>query len=185
MTCQKMCAHGRVPRRSRRGAALFAVVPIAILAMALLVAFVGSSVETSRSTGADLTTFKARTAAQNAASMAIADVRSSLEAASGGAPGQLEALRAHLDSLGLTDQADAMEPVRTSYRDAMGLAVNMRGEPELDGVEIERLEMYRVDAGDATSLVVEVDAVARRGLEGSTTERRSSIHETFTLSPPE
>ena len=185
MTCPKLCAYERAPRRSKRGTALFAVVPIAILVMALMVAFVGTSIETSRSTVSDLTTFKARAAAQNAASMAIADVWSDFEAALGGAAPQLWTLRAHLDSLNLRDQADVATPERTKYRDQMGLTANVHGRPELDGVEIENVDVYRVDAWDSTSIVVEVDAVARRGHDGSTRERKSSIQEVFTIAPPE
>lgn len=152
--------------------------------MSLMVAFVGTSVETSRATVTELTAFKARAAAQNAASMAIASVWSDFEAASGG-NAQLWTLRAHLDSRGLSNQADKSKPQRTGYKNTMGLAVNQQNRHEVDGVEIERLDVYRVDEWDSTSLVIEVDAVSRRGQDGSSAERRSSIQEIFTVAPPE
>ena len=75
MNCPNLLKpHGLRPRAHQRGTALFAVVPIAILVMALMVAFVGTSVENSRATIASQASFRARAAAQNAASIAIANL---------------------------------------------------------------------------------------------------------------
>ncbi len=172
------------PCWEQRGTALFAVVPIAILMMSLMVAFVGTSVETSRANVADTDMFRARAAAQNAASLAIADVWGDFESASGGDL-QLWSLRNHLDTRKLTNQGEASVPARTAYMNSIGLAENTEGRLVIDGVEIERLDVYRIDDWDSTDIVIEVDAVTRRGKDGSSKERRSSIQEVFTIAPPE
>ena len=171
------------PRWEQRGTALFAVVPIAILMMTLMVAFVGTSVETSRANVADVDMFRARAAAQNAASLAIADVWSDFESASGGQM-QLWNLRNHLDDNNLSNQGNASNPARTAYMQSIGLAENNDGRFEIDGVEIERLDVYRIDDWDSTDIIIEVDAVTRRGQDGSSRERRNSIQEVFTIAPP-
>ena len=170
-------------REEQSGTALFAVVPIAILMMSLMVAFVGTSVETSRANATDADTFRARAAAQNAAALAIADIWSDFEGATAG-PKQLARLRNHLDDVNLLNQGAAAEPNRTVYLNSIGLAANSKGRFEIDGIEIERLDVYRIDDWDATDIVVEVDAVARRGNDGSSRERRSSLQEVFTIAPP-
>lgn len=173
------------PRVHLRGTALFAVVPIAILVMSLMVAFVGTSIETSRATVAHQATFRARAAAQNAASMAIAALWGDFEQATAGTQAQMWSFRTHMDSLGVTDQSGASKPYRTAFAGKLGLPAMENGKHEVDGIEIERLEVYRTDQWDATEIVIEVDAVARRGVDGSTTERRSSVQEVFTIAPPE
>lgn len=184
MSCQSYRRSGPNPRGQQRGTALFAVVPIAILMMSLMVAFVGTSVETSRANVSDTDAFRARAAAQNAASLAIADVWGDFEAVAQGQE-QLWRLRTHLDNQGFSNQADATSPKGSKYIDNIGLAANKEGRFEIDGVEIERLDVYRVDNWDSTDIVIEVDAVTRRGKDGSSRERRSSIQEVFQISPPE
>ncbi|MEM8712375.1 MAG: hypothetical protein AAGG01_15595, partial [Planctomycetota bacterium] len=184
MTNQMYRGPGPDPRRELRGTALFAVVPIAILMMSLMVAFVGTSVETSRANVTDSDAFRARAAAQNAAAMAIADIWGDFEAVAQGQE-QLWRLRTHLESRGMTNQADASTPKGSAYIDSVGLAQNKQGRYELDGVEIENLSVYRIDNWDSTDVVIEVDAVSRRGQDGSSRERRASIQEVFSIAPPE
>lgn len=181
---QMLRRHGPNPRWEQRGTALFAVVPIAILMMTLMVAFVGTSVETSRANVSDTESFRARAAAQNAASIAIADIWGDFQAVAQGQE-QLWRLRTHLDQQGMANQSDATSPQASKYLDGLGLAVNRKNRREIDGVEIERLDVYRIDNWDSTDIVIEVEAVTRRGKDGSTRERRSSIQETFQISPPE
>lgn len=169
--------------RSRRGSALFAVVPLAILVLSLMVAFVGTSVETSRATVSQQASFRARAAAQTAASLAITKLWGDFES-SAGSGSQMWALRKHLDKLGLVDQSTSDAPQRTEYVGQLGMPTDDDGNMLVDGVEIERLDVYRVDQWDSTELVIEVDAVARRGVDGSTTERHSSVQEIFRIAPP-
>ncbi|WP_145196401.1 hypothetical protein [Planctomycetes bacterium Poly30] len=149
-----------------------------------MVAFVGTSVETSRANVADSDAFRVRAAAQNAASIAIADIWGDFEAIAQGQE-QLWRLRTHLESQGMSNQSEAVNPKGSKYIDSVGLAANKEGRFEIDGVEIERLDVYRVDNWDSTDIVIEVDAVTRRGKDGSTRERRSSIQEVFQIAAPE
>ncbi|MEM8712117.1 MAG: hypothetical protein AAGG01_14300, partial [Planctomycetota bacterium] len=125
-------------RASVRGTALFAIVPIAILMMTLMVAFVGRSVESSQAGGAKSASFRARAAAENAAALAIADIWGDFEAVAAGQE-QLWRLRTHLDGRGMTDQSSSDSPQALGYIDSVGLATNGEGRYELDGVEIESL----------------------------------------------
>lgn len=176
---------GLRPRVHQKGTALFAVVPIAILVMSLMVAFVGTSVETSRATVANQASFRARAAAQNASAIAIAALWGDFERATAGTQAQLWNFRTHMDGLGVADQSTASIPHRTAFAAQLGLPSTKNGMHEVDGIEIERLNVYRTDQWDTTEIVIEVDAVARRGVDGSTTERRSSVQEVYTISPPE
>ncbi len=162
------------PRPGQRGTALFAVVPIAILMMSLMVAFVGRTVETSRANVADADSFRVRAAAQNAAALAIADIWGDFEAIAEGQP-QLWRLRAHLLGQGLSDQSEVQDRKGTDYIENVGLARNEDGRFELDGVEIERLAVHRVDNWDSTDIVIEVDAVTRRGQLGLANERLAEV----------
>ncbi|MEM6674279.1 MAG: hypothetical protein AAF726_15645 [Planctomycetota bacterium] len=172
-------------RRERQtGTALFAVIPIAILMMSVMVAFVGTTVDTSRANVSELDTFRARAAAQSVASLAIADLWSDFEALSTGSQ-QMWAFRAHLDGIDLPDQAGVNKPAKTSFLTTLSLATDLYDRPSMDGAEIERVDVHRLDNWDSTSIVIEVDAVIRKGVDGSASERRSSIQETFTVSPPE
>lgn len=158
------------------------MVPLAILVLALMVAFVGTSVETSRATVGNMDSFRAKSAAQNAAAMAISKVWGDYESTNP-AGAQLWSLRAHLDSLGIRDQASAANAERTKFLSQMQFSGS--GETfTVDGTEIERLDVYRVDEWDATTIVIEVDAVARRGVDGSSKEARSSVQEVFSIAPP-
>ncbi|MEM6569809.1 MAG: hypothetical protein AAF957_15470 [Planctomycetota bacterium] len=168
----------------RRGTALLAVVPIAILMIALMAAFATSGVDKSRAHVTALDSFRARAAAQSVASLTISDLWSEFDSAAG-TSAQMWAFRAHLDTLGMADQSDATPPVRTDYQPRLSLAADIDGDATMDGIEIERVEVYRLDEWDSTSLVVEVDAVSRVGADGSSREQRSSIQETFSIHPPE
>ncbi|MEM6674794.1 MAG: hypothetical protein AAF726_18245 [Planctomycetota bacterium] len=161
-----------------------AVIPIAIFMLAIMVGFVGATIDTSRGSVSDLDTFRARAAAQSVASMTIADIWGDYDAAAGGTM-QLWTLRAHLDGMGLFDQSAAAEITMTSYLERLGLAQNVDGRPVVGDVEIERVALHRLDEWDSTSLVIEVEAVTRSGNNGSSRERRSAVQETFTITPPQ
>ena len=185
MTCPTAASLQRpTTRTGRRGSALIAVIPIAILMLSLLIAFVGTSIDSSKAVKSGIDSFRARAAAQSAASLAIADIWGDFEAVSADNI-QMWSFRTHLDGLGLADQAGIVDPVQTDFTGALGLATGYYGDPTIDGVEVERVAIHRLDNFDSTSLVVEVDAVMRVGADVSSTERRSSIAETFTVSPPE
>ncbi|MEM9380625.1 MAG: hypothetical protein AAGB93_11800 [Planctomycetota bacterium] len=168
----------------REGAALFAVVPIAILMLSLTMAFVGTAVDSSRANTSDLDSFRARAAAQSAASLAIADLWGAYEISAGNNM-QMWTFRTHLEGLGIQDQTGAAKPKGVNFMPSLSLSQELDGSRTIDGVEIQRVEVYRTDNFDSTSLVVEVDAVQRIGGDGSSRERRSSIQETFTVAPPE
>ncbi|MEM9800890.1 MAG: hypothetical protein AAGA20_11235 [Planctomycetota bacterium] len=175
---------GHSTQSRTRGTALLAVVPIAILMMSLMVAFVGTTVETSRAHVSGMDSFRARAAAQSVASIVIADLWGDFEAISAGDE-QIWTFRAHLDTIGLPDQAGNDPVAWSDYLPTVALATNVDGDRAIDGVEIERVAVHRIDRWDATDIVVEVDAVLRAGEDGSSLERRSSIRETFTVQPPE
>ncbi len=185
MTCPTTASLRRPTTRTRRrGSALIAVIPIAMLMLTLLVAFVGTSIDSSKAVKSGIDSFRARAAAQSAASLAIADIWGDFEAVSADNI-QMWSFRTHLDGLGLADQAGIADPVQTDYKAALALAMDVGGDETIDGIEIESVMIHREDNFDSTSLVIEVDAVMRLGADGSSTERRSSIAETFTVSPPE
>ena len=84
---------------SKRGTALFAVIPIAILMMSVMVAFVGTAVETSKNSITDLDTFRARAAAKNTAAIAIADLWADFNKTSGDDAGATEEAKKKLEEL--------------------------------------------------------------------------------------
>ncbi|MEM9803457.1 MAG: hypothetical protein AAGA20_24280, partial [Planctomycetota bacterium] len=167
----------------QRGAALLALAPITMLMVSLMLAFMGTTVDTSRGSTSALDSFRARAAAQSAASLAIADLWGDFEAI-GGDDEQIWVFRNYLDGIGFADQALTDPPIRPNYMANLALAADIDGDRHIDGVEIERVDVHRIDNWDSTSLVVEVDAVMRLGEDGSSRERRSSIRETFTIAPP-
>ncbi|MEM9800892.1 MAG: hypothetical protein AAGA20_11245 [Planctomycetota bacterium] len=174
----------RSPHNARRGTALLAVIPLAILMMSAMVAFVGTAVDTSRATVSDMDSFRARAAAQSAASLAITRIWGDFDDLSGGAA-EMWAFRAHLDAVGLLDQADANRVEWVDYLDTLRLPQNADGDASIDGVRIDRIDAHRIDNWDSTMIVIAVDAVTSAGEEGSSRERRSSIEERFTVAPPE
>ena len=185
MTCPKDSSPRRVLSPSpTRGAALFALVPVAMLMLSLMIAFVGTTIDSSRAGTSKLDSFRARAAAQSTAARVVADLWGAFEAISTGDE-QIWTFRAWLDGLGLPDQGGVANPVKMDYLPTLALATDMDGDETMDGVEIERVDVYRIDEWDSTSIVIEVDAVIRKGVDGSASERRSSIQETFTVSPPE
>ena len=182
--------------RSRRGSALIAVVPVTLLGLSVMVAFMGTVVDTSVAGVQDTARFRAKVAAQNAASMAITELWGNFSAA-GGDTTELWSLRAHLDGMGLVDQSAEIDKLGVigqltgielsstlDLRKTLGLFENAKGRMEVAGTEIERLDVYRVDEWDATTIVIEVDAVARAGDDGSSKEARASVQEHFTIAPP-
>ncbi|MEL6715109.1 MAG: hypothetical protein AAFP86_15110, partial [Planctomycetota bacterium] len=150
----------------------------------MMVAFVGTTVETSRASVADMDSFRARAAAENAAALAATKIWGDFSRATADA-GELWRFRTHLDGLGLVDQGTSgANAERKDMLESMGLARNARERSSVDGAEIERLDVYRVDDWDATTIVIEVDAVVREGQDGSSAEKRSSIQEVFVVAPP-
>ncbi|MEM9381588.1 MAG: hypothetical protein AAGB93_16655, partial [Planctomycetota bacterium] len=177
------------PRRAltpspTRGAALFALVPVAMLMLSLMIAFVGTTIDSSRAGSSKLDSFRARAAAQSTASLVVANIWGAFEQISTG-DDQLWTFRAWLDGQGLPDQAGVANPAKTDYLPALALATDVHGERTMDGVEIDRVDVHRVDDWDSTSLVVEVEAIMQVGEEGSSRSRRSAIREVFTVAPPE
>ncbi|MEM8711849.1 MAG: hypothetical protein AAGG01_12925, partial [Planctomycetota bacterium] len=171
------------PTTQERGSALLGVIPLAILMMSLMMAFVGISVDTSRGNLADMTTFRTDVAAQGVASLAIAEIWGDFADVDRGSADLWE-FQAHMAAMGLKDQSKAAAPEKSNYLSRVDLPKNARDAFELDGVEITRLEVFRMDQWDSTQIVVEVDAVSRRGAEGSSGEHRSSLQEIFTVAPP-
>ncbi|MEL6428355.1 MAG: hypothetical protein AAFR54_04195 [Planctomycetota bacterium] len=158
--------------------------PVAIAVLAMMVAFVGTTVETSRASVADMDSFRARAAAENAAALAATKIWGDFSRATADA-GELWRFRTHLDGLGLVDQGTSgANADRKDMLESMGLARDARDRDSVDGAEIERLDVYRVDDWDATTIVIEVDAVVRGGQDGSHAEKRSSIQEVFVVAPP-
>ena len=74
---------------------------------------------------------------------------------------------------------------KTSFLTTLSLATDLYDRPSMDGAEIERVDVHRLDNWDSTSIVIEVDAVIRRGVAGSASERRSSIQEVYDEHVPE
>ncbi|MEM9382573.1 MAG: hypothetical protein AAGB93_21650 [Planctomycetota bacterium] len=185
MIClQRASSRVRAAQQRRRGAALLAVTPLAMLMVAMMVAFMATTLDASRAGTSALDSFRARAAAQSAASLAIADLWGDFEAI-GGSDQQIWVFRGYLDGIGLSDQSGAPDPARTDYLPTLALAADAQGDAIIGGIEIERVDVHRLDTWDSTSLVVEVDAVMRLGEDGSSRERRSSIQETFTVAPPD
>lgn len=167
----------------RRGSALFAVVPLMILVMSLMIAFVGTSVDNSRANVEYNSSFRANAAAQNAASLAIAQIWANFETS--GTPGnQLWAFRQHLNTVGLADQSDSSLPTRTSILGDVGIPRDVDGRLTVDGIEIERIDVHRIDDFEATQIVIEVDAVSRRGVDDADVASRASVQEIFSVAPP-
>ncbi|MEM6572282.1 MAG: hypothetical protein AAF957_27955 [Planctomycetota bacterium] len=185
MTCPKDSSPRRVLSPSpTRGAALFALVPVAMLMLSLMIAFVGTTIDSSRAGTSKLDSFRARAAAQSTASLVVADLWGAFEAISTGDE-QIWTFRAWLDGLGLADQGGVANPAKMNYLPTLALATDMDGDEMMDGVEIERVDVYRIDEWDSTSLVVEVVAVMQVGDDGSSRSRRSSVREVFSVAPPE
>ena len=141
------------PSTSRKGTALFAVIPIAILMMSVMVAFVGTAVETSRSSITDLDTFRARSAAKNTATLAIADLWTAYNRSSGETTG-VASFKTFLSEKGMvTPEAEDSTPIKQSFMDTLGLKDDELGRKALQDVTIDRAEMFRVDTAEATSIV--------------------------------
>ena len=170
---------------SKRGTALFAVIPIAILMMSVMVAFVGTAVETSKNSITDLDTFRARAAAKNAAAIAIADLWGDFNRATSG-DSDSTSFKTYLDEQGMIDsRLLQVEPTKLDLKSSLELSKDKRGEDSIQDVVIDRAEMYRIDTDQTTSLVVEVDATAF-SLDGTkkSRERHGTVRESFTLSNP-
>ncbi|RLE20752.1 MAG: hypothetical protein DRJ50_10245, partial [Actinobacteria bacterium] len=155
-----------------------------MLMVSLMWAFVGTAIDTSRAYTSNLDNFRARVAAQSVASLTVADLWGEFESVTND-DRQLWAFRAWLDTQGLTDQSQAAQPAVRDFMADLALAVDGAGNQKVGGVEIERVDIHRLDQWDATTIVVEVDAVMRLGGDGSSRERWSSIREVFTIAPPE
>ena len=173
-----------LPSSQSRGAALIAMIPIVMLMMSLMWAFVGTTIDSSRGYSSDLDNYRARVAAQSVASLTVADLWGQFESVTN-EDRQLWAFRAWLDAQGLSDQSKTPMPAVKSFMADLALAFDVEGNRTMGGVEVERVDIHRLDQWDATSIVVEVDAVMRIGGDGSSRERRSSIREVFTIAPPE
>lgn len=166
-----------------RGTALFAVIPIAILMMSVMVAFVGTAVETSKNNITDLDTFRARVAAKNTAAIAVADLWADFNSSSD-PDGGAASFKAFLDQKGMLDsRLQDASPTRLDLKSSLLLKKNKRGHDAMQEVAIDRAEIFRVDTEQAVSLVVEVDTTASP-LEGEkkSRERHGSVREIFTIS---
>ena len=185
MISPRTAYHGKhLPASQSRGAALIAIVPIVMLMVSLMWAFVGTTIDTSRANTSNLNNFRARAAAQSVASLTVADLWGEFESVTND-DRQLWGFRTWLDAQGLPDQSKEATPAVKDFMADLALAVDGAGKQKMGGVEIERVDIHRLDQWDATSIVVEVDAVMRIGGDGSSRERRSSIQEVFTIAPPE
>ena len=153
--------------------------------MSVMVAFVGTAVETSKSSITDLDTFRARAAAKNTATLAIAELWADFNKSSGEASG-VASFKTFLDQQGMvTPELSSSEPIKRDFKETLGLKKDKEGSEALQNVTIDRAEMFRVDTAEATSIVVEVDATAnRRPGDKTSKERHGSIRETFTISSP-
>ncbi len=151
--------------------------------MSVMMAFVGTAIDTSRANTSSMDTFRAKAAAQSIAGLTIADIWGDFDDLTAGAA-QMWAFRTHLDAQGMTDQTGVADPAHKDYLAQLGLAQDEQNRPSIDGIVIERVSVHRLDTWDATSIVVEVDAATSAGAVGSSRERRSSVQETFTVAPP-
>jgi len=170
---------------ARRGIALLAVVPCLVVLFVLVVAIVGSSVDSSRLNERRIDLYSVRASAEAATRLAVESIWSDFEAARAGGAATVTDSRDFLDSIGIPNQSTAATPADIELLPSLDLATDSSSEAVIGGTVIESVRVRRMDDLRSTRLEFSTTAVARRGDERfDAASTRRTVQDVFVIEPP-
>ena len=171
---------------ARHGSALLVGVVIITLMSALVLGYLATAVDAERVSGQNIAERRLENAARSVLARATHELWGGFQRATPGARQTHWDAKAYFDGLGVLDQSGAPEPLRTDLLARIDLPRSLVGDPEFSRVEVEGLQVWRVDGRRDLQLFMEASVRERSGLDGpvSPSLQRTAVRETYRIEGP-
>ena len=148
------------------------------------VALLTGTVNSSKQITHQADEYRVQSVAESITALAVSQIWMGFERSTKGGVQRTGDLRFYLESMGYPDQAGVGEPKGLDYLATLNLAESAAGELIMDGINVDSCEVYRIDSGSVTRLVVTTEASGGGGLNNGSSRRLSKrVRQSFTVEP--